>query len=318
MRRAVALVVLALVGASCGGDDGLDVSARFADVGDLAASAPVMLADVPIGKVEDIVLEDGEATVTMSIDDGIGVPQGVTARIRRTSLLGERVVDLVVPEGLPANAPMLEDGAVIERTETRADLEDLVLEGSDVLAPISASEIATLVEEGAEGFGGHGKDLRKLLGNFSEIVQAYSGRTDQLRSVIESLDQFNSIIASQAEAQARSIENSAQAVRVLREEADRLEVAIRALDRLSRGGRSILEEHSDEMARFFRQMRAILDVLNSEQDSIVRILRWAPKHNQNTQWTEHRDFVQVYQDLIVCGLNDDPDDPARRCKEGAQ
>jgi hypothetical protein len=70
------------------------------------------------------------------------------------------------------------------------------------------------------------------------------------------------------------------------------------------------------MARFFEQMKVILGVLHDEQDSIVKFLRFAPGHNRNTQWTEYKDFVQVYQDFVFCGLNDDPDDPARRCPEG--
>jgi hypothetical protein len=109
------------------------------------------------------------------------------------------------------------------------------------------------------------------------------------------------------------VANSARAFEVLREEIDELDAAIRELNRLAIGGRGILEAHSDEMGRFFRQMREILDVLNDHQDDIIGLLRWGPGHNRNTQTTEYKEFVQVYQDFIFCGLNDDPSDPARRC-----
>jgi phospholipid/cholesterol/gamma-HCH transport system substrate-binding protein len=173
--------------------------------------------------------------------------------------------------------------------------------------------VATLVDEGAEAFGGRGDELRALLQNFERIVEAYAARTDDIRAVIVSLGRFNSILAEQALAHARSVANSAQAIGILREEVDRLERAITALDRLAVGARRILEDHSDEMHRFFRQMRVILRVLREEEASINKIIRWAPFHNQGTQLTEYKDFVQVYQDLVVCGLNDDPQDPARRC-----
>ena len=58
----------------------------------------------------------------MSVDRSAEVPQGVEARVRRTSLLGERIVDLVVPDGTPANAPLLTEGATISDTAIRPDL----------------------------------------------------------------------------------------------------------------------------------------------------------------------------------------------------
>lgn len=320
MRRAALHFVLAsLAFAACRmPDDGMvTVRASFPDVGDLAPLAPVMVADVQIGKVTDIVLEDGAALVTMEIDQEARISRGVTARVRRTSLLGERIVDLHVPDGMPAEGPILREGDRIATTESRPDLEDLVQEGTDVLAPIAASEVATLVDEGAKGFGGRGQDLRALLGNYQAIVRAYAGRTDDIRGVIESLDDFNSTLATQAEAHAQAVANSARGIRMLRDESGRLTEAIRSLARLSIGARSILEEHSDEMGRFFAQMRVILGVLRSEQASVEKLLTWAPGHNRNTQTTEYEQFVQVIQDFVVCGINDDPADPARNCEGGA-
>src|SRR5207237_10805506 len=138
-------------------------SAGCADVGDLARYAPVRLADVKVGEVRDIRLSGDQALVTMSIDPAAQVPSDVTAKILRTSLLGERVVELVPAWNLPADAPLLRDGAAIANTETLPDLEDLVKSGAGVLAPISASEVATLVDTGAEGFGGQPATLQSLL-----------------------------------------------------------------------------------------------------------------------------------------------------------
>ena len=291
--------------------------ALFSDVGDLAPSAPVMMADIQIGKVTEIELEGTQALVTMDIDQSAGTPRNVVARVRRTSLLGERIVDLVVPLDAPT-PDVLEDGDRIELTEARADLEDLVREGTDVLAPIAASELATMINEGGEGFGGRGEQLGTMLRNFEAIVRAYSGRTDELRGVISNLNAFNSVLATQADAHARSVANTAQGIGMLADEAERLHQAVESLGRLAVGSRSLFDAHIDEMSRFFAQMRAILDLLRSEERSLQLFLQWAPGHNHNTQTTEYQDFVQVQQDFIICGLNDDPDDPARNCEGGAE
>lgn len=318
MKRAALLLVVALLSGSCTLGGGIRVTAKFTDVGDLATTAPVMLADVEIGSVSGISLDGTMAVVEMSIDPEAHVPRGVIARIRRTSVLGEQIVDIVIPEELPLDASLLENGDEIDLTETREDLEDLVIEGNDVLAPIVASEVATLVDEGAAGFGSRGEQLRKLLRNFEEIVDVFAGRSDTIRSVIGNVDAFNSALAARAEVHARAVANSARGLRMLREETGRLEVAVRQLAYLSGGSRSILEAHSDEMRRFFAQMRAILETVEDEKASIRRFLTWAPRHNRNLQITEFRDFVQVYQDFIICGLNDDPTDPARHCKENPE
>ena len=319
-RRAALLVIVALVLTGCRmQDDGMvTAKAAFPDVGDLAPQAPVMLADVQIGKVVEIELEGTQALVTMELDRAVGVPRDVVARTRRTSLLGEKIVDLVVPEGLPPNAELLQDGDRIVSTESRADLEDLVREGNNVLAPIAASELATMINEGGEGFGGKGEELGTMLRNFEAIVDAYAGRTEDIRGTVTSLNAFNSTLAQRADAHARSVANGARSLDMLADNSQLLTNAIRALGRLSVGARSLLDEHVDEMARFFAQMRIILGVLRDEHRSIQQFLEYAPQHNRNTQTTEYVDFVQVYQDFVICGFNDDPSDPARNCEGGGR
>ena len=318
MRRATALLVAAATVAAvalsaCGGSKGLTVKARFSDVADLAPDAPVMMADVRIGKVDSITLDHDQALVTMTVDPAARVPQDVTARARRTSLLGERIIDLVVPDNLPANAPLLRNGATIRNTVVRPDLEDLVKSGSAALAPVAAGEVATLVDEGAKGFGSSGQDLRSLLNNLHDIVHAYAGKTGDIQAVVSSLDKLNTTLAAHAPAQGRSVVNTQKALDSLRKQMPVLKDAIVQLDRLSVGGRSILQAHADEMSDFFRQVRQITGELHSQQSDLLNILKYAPLHNRNTQMVEYETFNQVLQDFVICGLNDDPSDPARRC-----
>jgi len=320
MKRASTVVVMGLLAtlvASCGGGGGMQLQARFSDVADLAPQAPVMMADVKIGTVDSISLDTRRqlALVTMSIEPSARVPSDVIARVRRTSLLGERIVDFVVPKDTPENAPLLHDGATIPRTQSRPDLEDLVRQGANVLAPVAAGEVATMVTEGGRGFGGQGQQLRTLLGNYRQIIQAYAAHTGEIQSLILSLNQFNGTLAPHAQAQGESLVNSAKALGVLRAESGRLRRAIHSLNRLSVGARDIMDAHSAQMGRFFAQMRVILGVLKSQQRSITGALKWAPLHNRNTQLVDFEQFNQVLQDFVICGLNNDQSDPARRCKE---
>ena len=315
MKKKIALLLtgLAVITAGCGGADGpLTVRASFDDVADLAPSAPVMMADIHVGKVVSIDLQNNKALITMELEREARVPRDVIARARRTSLLGERIIDLEIPEGLPANAPLLQDGQNITRTDVRPDLEDLVVEGTQVLSPISASEIGTLVDEGAKGFAGRGRELRSLLRSFRKIVGGFSQETDTINNIINSANQLNTTIAPEADAHGLAVQNTERALRVLREESDRLENAIRALNRLAVGSGSLMRAHFDDMNRFFPQMRSILGAVRSELGSLVRFLYWNILHNRNTQMVEYGEFNQVLQEFIFCGFNES-EEPARDC-----
>ena len=315
MRKLIVALAACLFALTACSSDGeaIRVTAEFTDVGDLAKDAPVMLADIQVGQVTDIALKGNLALVTFELDEKAEVPEGVTARVRRTSVLGERILDLVLPEDLSANTPLLADGAHLDNTEVRSDLEDLVDEGADVLGAITASDLAVMIQEGGRGFGGQGARLRALLRNYEDIIAAYDEDSDDIVSLIDSLGSFNSKIAARAAAHSDALENSARSIRVLKEESADLEEAIIALNRLAVGGKAILNEHSDEMTRFFSQMRTILGVLANETHNIETLLKYAPGHNENTQRVEYAEFNQVVQEFIICGLNDDPDSVARRC-----
>jgi phospholipid/cholesterol/gamma-HCH transport system substrate-binding protein len=316
-RLSITLAGLLIVAATaCSGAESIEVTAAFDDVGDMAPGAPVTMADIRVGKVSGIRLEGTQAVATLQLDPEADIPADVVARVRRTSVLGERIVDLVVPEDAEASGELLADGADISQTEVRSDLEDLVDEGSEVLGAVAASDLAVMIDQGGRGFGGRGEELRSILNSYSEIVGSYAQRGEMLKNLISNLDQFNATVAGEAESHRQAIRNTARSIELLSEESAELEQAIVSLNRLAVGGEDILNEHLDEMQNFFRQTRTILGTLEGQQKDIELLLKWAPGHNNNTQLVEYFEFNQVIQDFVICGLNDNPNDPARRCNGG--
>jgi phospholipid/cholesterol/gamma-HCH transport system substrate-binding protein len=318
MRKIAFIATLLLAGsmlAACG-PDRIQATATFSDVGDLAVGAPVTMADIQVGVVDDVHLAGNQAVVTLGLDRSAKIPVGVTARVRRTSVLGERIVDIVLPKNLTDSTPLLADGANIDKTVVRSDLEDLVSEGSDLFGAISAAQLAVMIDEGGKGFGGNGVEIRNLLSNYGDIIHAYQGSSGELVSLIHNLKAFNDTLAPHAAAHAQAVVNTARSIKVLSDESHKLSHAIVALNRLSRGGKAILQAHTDEMSAFFRQLRVILGVLNDQDISLAKFLKWAPGHNYNTQAVEYTDFNEVVQQFVICGLNDDPSNPARTCNTG--
>ncbi len=101
------------------------VEARFDQVGDLKARAPVALAGVTIGRVDNISVDpiDFRAVVTLRIDSRFSnLPLDTDAIIATAGLLGGKYIELT-PGG---DTELLEDQGEITFTQSAILLENLI------------------------------------------------------------------------------------------------------------------------------------------------------------------------------------------------
>ena len=89
---------LPLPGGADLGDDPYSVQIQFLDVLDLVPQSGVRVADVAVGRVEDIELsDDWTALVTVEVNGDVDLPANAVAMIQQSSLLGEKYVELAAP-----------------------------------------------------------------------------------------------------------------------------------------------------------------------------------------------------------------------------
>ena len=101
------------------------VTARFANTGELKARAPVKIAGVKVGEVSSLTLDPArfEAIATLRLSLAAGeLPADTSAAIYTAGLLGERYVGLT-PGGDPEP---LADGSEIYLTQSAVVLEQLI------------------------------------------------------------------------------------------------------------------------------------------------------------------------------------------------
>ena len=303
-----------------GGGDGdrLHATTTFEDVADLAPGAPVFMADVRIGNVTDIDIDatGTQATLELAFDRSAGVPAEVEARIRRTSPLGEKFVELR-PLTDAADPPLLEDGAVIERTEVVADFEDVVASGTDVFAALGASEIATLLDEGARGFGGQGANIRSLLTDFGTVVGGFADNTDDITTLIESIDELASATGPSAQTHARALADLATTTRILDDQSTQLLDLVDALSALSREGSSILREHFTRISHQIEGLRSVTRAVRNGQAGLDDILEFTELHNTALELGTEGEFSNVLNDFILCGVPGGGEGPGvNDCRDG--
>ena len=123
-----ALVLLSLQSTNISGalhSDSYKVVARFANVGDLKPRAPVTLAGVQVGSVQDIALDGTtfEALVTLKISSKFNdIPNDSAASVLTSGVLGDQYIGLEPGGALDA----LQDGDEIIITQSAVVLEQLI------------------------------------------------------------------------------------------------------------------------------------------------------------------------------------------------
>ena len=121
---AVAYLTVKLGAGSLLGGDTYMLEARFTSVSGLNAGSNVVVAGVPVGRVESIRMEPSEYTaiVTLNVMAGLKLPTDSMASIKTTGLIGDKY--LALSPG--ADETYLKAGERITMTESSVDLESLI------------------------------------------------------------------------------------------------------------------------------------------------------------------------------------------------
>ncbi|MEX0657771.1 MAG: MlaD family protein [Egibacteraceae bacterium] len=317
-RRRVLLAALAAVAlllAGCASDEGTVVLATFDDVVDLTTRGAVKVADVTVGSVRTIELApDNRALVTLAVDPDVALPSRVTARLRKTNVLGERFVELV-PD--PDSGGSFTSGTMVQESVVVPELEELVFAGTDLIAAVAADRLAVAIEAGAEGLGGRGGTLNVLLDDLSEIVTAYSTNSDDTVRLIEGFEGFLADVGPQADLHGQALAELLRFNQVLAAEDERLLDTLSDVRALALSGTDIMVTHRQRLDAFFTRITRLSDEIVSRDEDLSRLFFELQRHNMSTIAGVNSEHAQIILDFIVCGINDEPGDPVRSCEDQA-
>ena len=88
---------LSLPGTTGTGDGSYTIQAELPDVVTIQQNTRVRVADVNVGNVTKIEVQDWHALVTMRINGDVHLPANATAKVGQTSLLGSMHIELAAP-----------------------------------------------------------------------------------------------------------------------------------------------------------------------------------------------------------------------------
>lgn len=305
-----AVAAAALLSTGCSNSDATLVNAVFDDAGDLTAGHAVKVADVVVGSVESVELTDGyQAQVQLSVKPEYALPADVSARLRKTNLLGERYVELIPGEG----GGTFKSGDTVANTSTVPELEEVVSSGTEVLMAVAADRLAGAIQAGSEGLDGRGETFGQTLEDLNVIVDAYDENSEDLVRLINGFDQFMADVGPQADLHGEALGELKEFTQVLEEEDERLIDALTEVQDLAVTGTDIIRTHRRDFDEFFVRFNAITDEVRRRDPELEDLFHHVYRHNRNTIRGVNAEQAQVFFDFIVCGVNDDPGDAVRSC-----
>ncbi len=317
---ALALVIgLASCGMSGSGAQ-RTANAVFSDVGDLANGAQVQLAGVPVGSVSNIELDGDRARITINLTSGVRIPADVSAAIARTTILGDQYVELTVPKGETGagalKTPQLANGATIRHTSLVPDVEQFVQAGSDVFGAISDTELEQVILAGGEGFTGQEASLKSFLNDLATVTNGYAQHTSEITQAVNGLNQLSATLAPSSSSNADALTTLSKTVAILAQNSTQFESLLQSLNNLSVQGRSILETYFPQITRQLQTLEAVSSQVSQHQSDLAGLLQEIPVANTALPSGVRNGYVQLYENIIVCGIpggGEDDNSPAFSC-----
>lgn len=155
------------IGALQGVGNTLSVTVVLDDAAGLVQDAAVKVAGVQVGSVRDLRVEFDTAVVTLSLRKSAQIRSDVRVQVRARSLLGEKFVALTPRTG---DAPLLQDGGVIEDVLPTVEIDDLIAALGPALAAVDPDDVARLVASAADVSVAVGTDAEELVSKTGELL----------------------------------------------------------------------------------------------------------------------------------------------------
>ena len=321
LRGALAVCLLASTGCDVqtanapAGD--LTLYATFDDVQDLTRGHYVQMSDVVVGSVGMLELRDRRAHVRLDIDQSREVPKGTRAVVRRTSLLGEHYVELVVPDGfVPGAGPRLEDDDEITETSSQLELEELAARAGDVIGAIEARALTETIDAADRALGGRGPVLNAIISQTSDVVGALRAQEASLGRTIDAVAALGERFAPESAEIGSLLDSMAAATETVAASRGRAVLAAESLvGAVDAVNASVLEPQADRIAALIADADPVLVAVASRASALRDLFvdidffnRVFPEVQANGQV-----LIQAWLDpfVLVGGLeNLDVTDPA--------
>jgi phospholipid/cholesterol/gamma-HCH transport system substrate-binding protein len=262
---------LPLPGGADLGDDPYSVKVEFRDVLDLVPQSSVKVNDVTVGKVTGIELDGYHAEATLALRGDVELPDDTLARIRQTSLLGEKFVSLEPPaDGVAQN--LLDEGDVIplERSGRNPEVEEVLGAMSLLLNGGGVAQLKTIATELNNAFEGRESDVKSVLNQLDTFMSQLDDNKEDIVEAIESLNALAVSINEQRGSIELALDEMPAALASIDKQRDDLVTMLEALNELSAVGTEVIRQSKVATIDSFQALDPVLTKLAEAGDSLPK------------------------------------------------
>jgi phospholipid/cholesterol/gamma-HCH transport system substrate-binding protein len=311
-RRAVALLVAAVVLTSCGswhgianvplpggpgsGTDRLTIYVQMPDTLALNVNSRVRVADVYVGSVRAIELKNWVALLTLDLRPDIKLPTNTLAKVGQTSLLGSQHVELDSP---PDPSPqLLRNGDTIPLQNSSAfpTTERTLASIATVLSGGGIPNLVTIQTEVNNLLTGRGDQIHEFLNRLDTFTGELNKQRDDITRAIDSTNRLLMIVANRNNTLDRVLTEFPPLIKHFADTRDLFTNAVLALGRLSAAADTTLSQSSGNLHTNLGLLQRPLKQLGRAAPYLIgalKLLLTAPFNIENVPKVVRGDYINV-------------------------
>jgi phospholipid/cholesterol/gamma-HCH transport system substrate-binding protein len=257
LTGAAAYGIYRYVGPEVSGSGGYTVHAFIVDATGLAMHSRVTIAGIPVGSLDAIKLEKGEARLDVKVRNDVALYENATLGKKNTSLLGEAAI--VLTPGTPDHRK-LHDGDEIHIILTETTPADLMQEVKEI-----ADDVKRVSEQLAKSVGTEqgGQNIKAILQNLADATDAVNKTIRENREVIrETLLSVREITQNANPEIAKILEN----IRIVTQDVREMTAAANQTPAGQKGELRDAIEHLDNSSKSLESALAHIDSISGRID----------------------------------------------------
>ena len=264
---------LPLPGTKGGGPGAYTIQVQLPDVQNLKENSRVRVNDLTVGNVEKIELQGWHALVTIKLDGNVDLPANATATIGQTSLLGSVHVELAPPKDIPP-VGKLKNGSLIPLLASRAypSTEQTLAAVSMVLNGGGLGNVQDITRALSTAFSGREQDLRSLLGQLDKFVSYLNDQKDDIIAATDSLNNLVGQFADQKPVVEKALKTIPDALAVLKNERQNIADALGELGKFSALAADSVNQTKKNLVQELKDLGPVLQSLADAGPALTRSL----------------------------------------------
>ena len=235
------------------------IQAQLPDVVVIQPNTRVRVADVNVGNVTKIEIQDWHALVTMRINGDVHLPANSTAKLGQTSLLGSMHIELTPPKDEPPVGE-LKNGSVIPLSHASMypTTEQTLASVSILLNGGGIGQLQEINQALAKAFAGRENDMRSLLDQLDVFVRGTNAQTDDIIAASENLNSLAGQVAAKDPVVDKALTTVPKALAVLAEERTKIADAIDQLGKFSAIAADTIHQSKESLVNNLRNIAPVL------------------------------------------------------------